>query len=85
MKNLAIVCLLAVNLGFAYCENESAREEKPRDFKLTVIVLTMNRHFSLMRLLRSLNNTEFDHPDDYFDMEIHVDKSIGEHYEECVK
>ncbi len=56
-----------------------------RDFKLTVVVLTMNRPHSLMRLLRSIERTDFEFDDDGFDMEIHVDKSIGGHYDECVK
>ena len=56
-----------------------------REFKLTVIILTMDRHYSLARVLRSIANTDFEFDDDYFDVEIHVDKSIGEHYEECVK
>ena len=56
-----------------------------RDFKLTVIVLTMNRPQSLARLMRSIEATDFEFEDDYFDMEIHVDKSIGWHYDECVR
>ena len=56
-----------------------------REFKLTVIILTMDRHYSLARVLRSIANTDFEFDDDYFDVEIHVDKAIGEHYEECVK
>jgi len=61
----------------------ASEAEKP--FNLTVIVLTMNRPHSLMRLLRSLDATDFENGEDFFDVEIHVDKSIGEHYKECVK
>ena len=53
--------------------------------KLTVIVLTMDRPHSLARLLSSIANTDFENEEDYFDIEIHVDKSVGLHYEECVE
>ena len=59
--------------------------ESEREFKLTVIVLTMDRPHSLARLLRSVANTDFENEEDYFDIEIHVDKSVGLHYEECVE
>ncbi len=56
-------------------------------FNLTVIVLTMNRPHSLMRLLRSIEATDFGDGEgvDGFDLEIHVDKSVGLLYDECVK
>ena len=60
-------------------------DEDKRDFKLTVVVLTMNRAHSLARLLKSLDETDFEFKEDYFDVEIHVDKSIGAHYDDCVK
>ncbi len=60
-------------------------EEAYRKFNLTVIVLTMNRAASLARLMRSLDNTDFEFDDDKFDVEIHVDKSMGAHYDDCVK
>ena len=40
---------------------------------------------SVFRLLRSLNATDFENETDKFDVEIHVDKSVGLHYQECVK
>ena len=60
-------------------------EKDARDFKLTVVVLTMNRPQSLARLLKSLRATDFEFDDDKFDVEIHVDKSLGLHYDECVE
>ncbi len=60
-------------------------KEDEFDFKLTVIVLTMNRPVSLSRLLRSLRDTDFENETDKFDVEIHVDKSVGLHYQECVE
>lgn len=73
-------------------EKEEPKGAKPedkivdtREFKLTVVVLTMNRAHSLARLLRSLDATDFEFKEDYFDVEIHVDKSIGAHYDDCVK
>lgn len=80
-----ILSVLVMVLPFWVQGEEVKTQTDKRDFKLTVIVLTMNRHHSLVRLLRSLDNTEFDDDNDFFDMEIHVDKSIGEHYEDCVK
>ena len=60
-------------------------EEDRREFKLTVIILTMDRPLSLARLLRSIANTDFEQEDDYFDIEFHVDKAVGLHYQECVE
>ena len=56
-------------------------------FNLTVVVLTMNRPRSLARLLRSIEATDFGdlEGEEFFDLEIHVDKSLGLHYEDCVK
>ena len=45
----------------------------------------MNRPKSLARLLSSLRNTDFEFDDEQFDVEIHVDKSLGLHYDECVE
>merc|ERR1739848_607786 len=44
----------------------------------------MNRPNSLARLLNSIHNTDFVNDDDKFDVEIHVDKSMGLHYDDCV-
>ena len=54
---------------------------------MTVVVLTMNRPQSLARLLRSIEDTDFGdlEGEEFFDLEIHVDKSIGLHHEDCVK
>ena len=60
-------------------------EKDAKNFKLTVVVLTMNRPQSLARLLKSLRATDFEFEDDKFDVEIHVDKSLGLHYDECVE
>ena len=60
-------------------------EKDAKNFKLTVVVLTMNRPQSLARLLKSLRATDFEFDDDKFDVEIHVDKSLGLHYDECVE
>ena len=60
-------------------------EKDAKSFKLTVVVLTMNRPQSLARLLKSLRATDFEFDDDTFDVEIHVDKSLGLHYDECVE
>ena len=62
-----------------------AKSDSDRDFKLTVIVLTMDRPHSLARLLRSIYNTDFESKEDFFDIEIHVDKTVGLHYQECVE
>ena len=56
-----------------------------RPFKLTVIILTMDRPQSLARLLRSIANTDLVSDQDYFDIEFHVDKAVGLHYDECVE
>ena len=66
-------------------QSEKKDLEDSRDFKLTVVVLTMNRPRSLARLLKSLDETDFEFKEDYFDVEIHVDKSIGAHYDDCVR
>jgi len=50
-----------------------------------VIILTMNRPHSLARVLKSIAATDFENDKDYFDIEIHVDKSVGLHYQECVQ
>ena len=60
-------------------------EPDEREFKLTVIILTMNRPHSLARVLKSIAETDFENDQDYFDIEIHVDKSVGLHYQECVE
>merc|ERR1711983_315233 len=59
--------------------------ELAETFSMKIIVLTMNRPESLMRLLRSINNTYFEHDTDSIEVEIHVDKSHGWLYEDCVK
>ena len=64
--------------------NETVPSKEVKDFKLTVVVLTMNRPQSLGRLLKSIHNTDFEFDSDKFDVEIHVDKSMGLHYDECV-
>ena len=74
------IILILAFLAFVLSESEDKR-----DFKLTVIVLTMDRQHSLARLLRSIANTDFEDDDDFFDIEIHVDKTVGLHYEECVE
>ncbi len=81
MKFILGLCLafFAILLR-AKCEDEDSRE-----FKLTVIVLTMDRPHSLARVLRSIAATDFESDQDYFDIEIHVDKTVGLHYQECVE
>ena len=74
--SLILLCLL--------CLAKSESIDK-RDFKLTVIVLTMDRPHSLARLLKSLYHTDFESEEDFFDIEIHVDKTVGLHYQECVE
>ena len=74
--------LLLAFMAYAW---PSKAEENKREFKLTVIVLTMDRPHSLARLLRSIAETDFESDDDYFDIEIHVDKTVGLHYQECVE
>ena len=65
----------------------TVQAESEREFKLTVIVLTMDRPHSLARLLKSIANTDFESDEDYFDIEVHVDypKTVGLHYQECVE
>ena len=41
--------------------------------------------FGRFRLLRSIKATDFENETDKFDVEIHVDKSVGLHYQECVE
>jgi hypothetical protein len=79
-----LLMLIAVCDGAGGTKEEVADEYK-RSFKLTVIVLTMNRPLSLARLLKSIEATEMEDEQDFFDVEIHVDKSIGLHYDDCVK
>ena len=66
---------------------QAESELDKREFKLTVIVLTMDRPHSLARLLKSIANTDFESDEDYFDIEVHVDypKTVGLHYQECVE
>ena len=59
--------------------------EQSQPFTMKVIVLTMNRPESLMRLLRSINNTYVEHDTDFIEVEIHVDKAHGWLYEDCVR
>ena len=51
--------------------------ERNAEFNLTVIILTMNRPESLLRLLHSIDGTFFEFPEDKINLEIHVDKSNG--------
>ena len=81
---LHILLLLVTFQLLLQCSNSSEPNEK-QNFKLTVIVLTMNRPKSLVRLLNSIINTDFEEEDEKFDVEIHVDKSFGLHYQECVE
>ena len=62
-----------------------AQLERTAPFSMRVIVLTMNRPESLARLLRSINNTFFEHAADTLEVEIHVDKAHGWLYDDCVK
>ena len=59
--------------------------EKPKTFNLTVIILTMNRPESLRRALKSIYETDFENEDDFFDVEIHIDKTTGKLWEECIQ
>ena len=61
-----------------------AEMEQTEPYTLKVIVLTMNRPQSLLRLLRSLNRTYFEYPGDGLEVEIHVDRSHGLYYQDCV-
>ena len=45
--------------------HELSQIEKNINFKLKVIILTMNRPESLQRLLESINNTYFEYPQEY--------------------
>merc|ERR1712110_1124508 len=55
------------------------------DFNLTVIILTMNRPNSLQRLLESLKATDFEFASNKFDIEFHIDKTVGGLYDETVR
>ena len=61
-----------------------ATMEQTEPYTIKVIVLTMNRPQSLLRLLRSINRTYFEYPEDRLEVEIHVDKSHGLYYQDCV-
>ena len=78
------IFVILVNLLPIISSNETSPSKEVKDFKLTVVVLTMNRPQSLGRLLKSIHNTDFEFDSDKFDVEIHVDKSMGLHYDECV-
>ena len=58
--------------------------EQTEPYTIKVIVLTMNRPQSLLRLLRSIKRTYFEYPGDRLEVEIHVDKSHGLYYQDCV-
>ena len=58
--------------------------EQTADYSLKLIVLTMNRPQSLLRLLRSINRTYFEYPGDRLELEIHVDRSHGLLYQDCL-
>lgn len=77
--------LLVVVFMLALVSLSKTEKADDREFKLTVIILTMDRPHSLARLLRSIANTDFENDTDYFDIEIHVDKTVGLHYQECVE
>ena len=87
MKNILIFYLVSL-YGLLKAE-ENKTDPKlivdQRDFKLTVIILTMDRPNSLRRLMESIYNTDFENDSDFFDMEIHIDKSLGLHYQECIE
>ena len=81
---LRLLSSIFILLSSALCIADKIEADE-RDFKLTVIVLTMDRPHSLARLLKSIYNTDFESDEDYFDIEIHVDKTVGLHYQECVE
>lgn len=98
--SVTIIILVISNLNCAIsnkCDNcnedyipwtnltQLAQLEQSETFSMKVIILTMNRPESLMRLLSSLNKTYFEHPEDRIDVEIHVDKAHGWLYNDCVK
>ena len=64
---------------------EVMSESAENSFNLTVIVLTMNRPKSLQRLLESIKATDFEFDDDKFDVEIHIDKTVGGLYEQTIR
>ena len=79
---LFVSCLL-MTVSFGSSDGESQVDSPP--FNLTVIVLTMNRPKSLQRLLDSLKATDFEFPNDKFDVEIHIDKTVGGLYDQTVR
>ena len=83
MKNILLFYLASSLYGLLKAE-ESDKEDS-RDFKLTVIILTMDRPDSLRRLLASIYETDFENDEDYFDIEFHIDKSVGLHYQDCIE
>ena len=78
------MCRIGVVIFLMFGLAKAEKADK-RDFKLTVIVLTMDRPHSLARVLKSIYNTDFESDEDFFDIEIHVDKTVGLHYQECVE
>jgi len=64
--------------------SELSELEQQASFSMKVLVLTMNRPESLKRLLSSIYNTYFEFPEDKIEVEIHVDKSHGWLYRDCV-
>ena len=85
MKNILIFYLVSLYGLLKAEENKTAQLIDKRDFKLTVIILTMDRPNSLRRLMESIYNTDFENDSDFFDVEIHIDKSLGLHYQECIE
>ena len=79
MRFISVLMCLEIITNICNAENTTNH----KDFKLTVVVLTMNRPKPLARLLKSIYDTDFESDDDKFDVEIHVDKSFGLHHEEC--
>jgi len=82
MKNILLFYLASSLYGLLKAEEKVIVDK--RDFKLTVIILTMDRPNSLRRLMESIYNTDFENDSDFFDVEIHIDKSLGLHYQECI-
>ena len=83
MKNILLFYLVSSLYGLLKAEEKVIVDK--RDFKLTVIILTMDRPNSLRRLMESIYNTDFENDSDFFDVEIHIDKSLGLHYQECIE
>ncbi len=67
------------------CDGDKCEGCADDGFRLTVVILTMNRPRALARLLRSLEETDFEHEQDSFDVEVHVDKAVGTPHEDCVR